>query len=222
MRQFADDIWRLEQHLDLGPVILTGHSMGGYIALAFAKAYPKCLRGLVLVGTKAGADSPEVAETRRATAEKVRQMGASVVVEAMAPKMLSATNSDASMVASVRAFMAPANPEGIISALLGMAERPNATDWLGKIRVPTLVIGGSDDQIIPLKEAETLVQGIPDSQLKVIPKAGHLVAFEQPDAYNEAMQTWLALGCVGVKRRTRKVPGVGEPPSVRNPERRIQ
>jgi pimeloyl-ACP methyl ester carboxylesterase len=199
MSQFAEDISILIQQLGTGPVILTGHSMGGYIALAFAKAYPKLLRGLVLVGTKAGADSVEAAKARRATAEAVRLKGISVVVDAMAPKMLAASNKDELMTASVRGFMASASPEGIMSALLGMAERPDMSDQLGDIRVPTLVIVGADDTVIPPIESEALAKAIPEAQLKVIPHAGHLVAWEQPEAFNAAMSEWLAWGCEGQK-----------------------
>lgn len=191
MSRFAEDLYALLQHLGAGPVILVGHSMGGYVALAFAKAYPQALRGLVLVGTKAGADTPEGAAARRATAEKVRTEGSSVVVNAMAPKMLAASNSDAAMAASVRDFMAPSKPEGVIGALLGMAERPDAGTWLGTIRVPALVITGADDTIIPPSESEALAKAIPGAQLKLIPKAGHLVAFEQADAFNAALGDWL-------------------------------
>ena len=193
MSRFAEDLYELLKHLGTGPVILVGHSMGGYVALAFAKAYSQTLQGLVLVGTKAGADTPEAAAARRATAEKVRAAGASVVVNAMAPKMLSASNTDVAMAAAVRGFMAPSKPEGIIGALLGMAERPDAGAWLGKIRVPTLVISGTDDTIIPPSESGMLAKAIPGAQLKFIPGAGHLVAFEQAEAFNTALGNWLKI-----------------------------
>lgn len=194
MSLFAEDLHALLQHLetvDTGPVILVGHSMGGYVALAFAKAYPQALRGLVLVGTKAGADTPEGAAARRATAEKVRTEGASAVVDAMAPKMLSEGNTDAAMAAAVRDLMAPSRPEGVIGALLGMAERPDAGPWLGGIRVPTLVITGLEDTLIPSSESEAMAKAIPNAQLRLIPNAGHLVAFERADAFNTALKTWL-------------------------------
>lgn len=191
MSRFAEDLYALMQHLGTGPVILAGHSMGGYVALAFAKAFPLSLRGLVLVGTKAGADTSEGAAARRATAEKVRAEGSAVVVDAMAPKMLSASNTDAAMAAAVHGLMAPSKPEGVIAALLGMALRPDAGNWLGAIRVPTLVITGSDDTIIPPSESEALAKAIPEAQLKLIPQAGHLVAFEQAEAFNAALEDWL-------------------------------
>lgn len=191
MSQFAEDIHGLVEHLNLGPIVLIGHSMGGYIALAFAKAYPAALRGLVLVATKAGADFPEVAEGRRATAEKVRIEGISVVLKAMAPKMLSAKNLDPTMAAAVLEFMGHSKPEGVISALLGMAERPDATAWLADLRMPTLVVTGLNDILIPPHESEDLTNAIQGSQLKLIPKAGHLVAYEQGEAFNAALRAWL-------------------------------
>jgi pimeloyl-ACP methyl ester carboxylesterase len=168
--------------------------MGGYVALAFAKAFPELLRGLVLVGTKAGGDAPEVAASRRATAEKVRTEGIAAVIEAMAPKMLAATNTDAGMALAVRGLMQPASQEGVISALLGMAERPDAGEWIGTIRVPTLVVAGADDILILPSESEALAKAIPDAHLALIPKAGHLVAFEQSVAFNEALSAWLTWG----------------------------
>ena len=98
---------------------------------------------------------------------------------------------DSSMVAQVLGFMAPSRPPGVIGALLGMAERPDATASLVQIAVPTLVITGADDTLIPPAESETLAQAIRGAQLEVIPQAGHLVAFERPDEFNRILMEWL-------------------------------
>jgi 3-oxoadipate enol-lactonase len=190
MFRFAEDLFALWQHLHLEPVTLIGHSMGGYVALAFAKAYPQALQGLVLVGTKSGADSPEAAIARRRLAEKVAKEGAGIVVDAMAPKMLSPGNTDAAMAAAVRDFMLPTKPMGVIGALLGMAERPDGGPCLGQVRVPTLVITGADDTIIPPSESVALAKAIPGAQLVSIPQGGHLVAFERAKLFNEALRNW--------------------------------
>jgi pimeloyl-ACP methyl ester carboxylesterase len=191
MAQFAEDLHALLQERTTGPVILISHSMGGYVSFAFLRQYPALVRGLVLVGTKAGADSAEGAATRRATAEKVQKEGIQPVVNAMAPKMLAAGNQDATMAAQVRGLMTPSKPAGVIGALLGMAERPDSTPDLAKISVPTLIITGADDILIPPTESEALQHGIPNSQLNIIPNAGHLVAFEQPDKFNHILTEWL-------------------------------
>lgn len=191
MERYADDVHALLVHLGTGPVVLAGHSMGGYIAFAFARRFPSMLRGLVLVSTRAGADSPEAATGRRATAEKVRADGTAVVIDAMAPKMLAAGNPDAAMAARVRALMAPSSPDGVIGALLGMAERPDSSLGLTGIAVPALVISGTSDVLIPHTESERMAAAIPGSTLQLIPNAGHLVALERADTFNAALKEWL-------------------------------
>lgn len=191
MARFAEDLAALLRGLKVGPVVLVGHSMGGYVALAFQEGFPDLLGGLVLVGTRAGADTPETAAKRRASAEKVGAEGVGFIVADMAPKMLAADNRDPGMARQVRALMAPSSAQGVASALLGMADRPDATPRLGQIRVPTLVITGAEDTVIPPSESELLAQAIPRAQLEIIPQAGHLVAFEQPEAFNRCLATWL-------------------------------
>jgi pimeloyl-ACP methyl ester carboxylesterase len=84
MAQYAADLRALLQQLTTGPVVLIGHSMGRYAAIAFASQFPELLRGLALVSTKAGKDTAEVAAGRRVMAEKAKAGGVQVVVKAMA------------------------------------------------------------------------------------------------------------------------------------------
>lgn len=191
MAQYAADLHSLLEQLSTGPVVLIGHSLGGYVALAFARQFPELLRGLVLVSTKAGPDTAEAAAGRRAMAEKVQAKGVQVALDAMASKMLAAGKQDASLVAQVLGFMAPSRPAGVIGALHGMAERPDATASLAQIAVPTLVITGADDTLIPPEESEKLAGVIRGAQLNLIPHAGHLVAVEQPEEFNHVLQEWL-------------------------------
>lgn len=192
MERFADDVHGLLASLRTGPAVLIGHSMGGYVALAFASRYPRMLAGLALVATRAVKDTPEAAAARRATAEKVRAEGPRIVVEAMAPKMLSPGNADAAMLAAVRGFMSPLTREGVIGALLGMAERRDATGTLGRIDVPTLVVTGADDVLIPPAESERMARAIPRARLEILPDAGHLVSYEREAEFNRLLAEWLA------------------------------
>lgn len=191
MEQCAADVRELLLQLATGPVVLIGHSMGGYVALAFARRFPEMLQGLVLVSTRAGRDTDEAAARRRVMADEVNARGVQVVIMATAPMMLAADNEDAQMVEEVRACMATSKPAGVVGALLGMAERPDATAFLAQVRVPTLVVTGAEDTLIPPAESDTLAQGIRGAQLNVIPRAGHLVAFEQADAFNDVLTNWL-------------------------------
>ena len=191
MSQFAGDLKALLKRLAPGPVVMVGHSMGGYVALAFALQFPEMLRGLVLVATRSGKDSPEGAEARRELAGKVKVQGSRVVVDAMAGKMLAPGNRDPRMVEEMRSVMSSAKPQGVIGALLGMAERPDVTPMLKKIPVPTLVVTGAQDALIPPSESEAMAQAIRGTQLSLIPDAGHLVAFEQPEAFHGLLRKWL-------------------------------
>ncbi|WP_306590771.1 alpha/beta fold hydrolase [Geothrix sp. 21YS21S-4] len=191
MDRYAEDLAALLREWETGPVVLIAHSMGGYVALAFQARFPDLLRGLVLVGTRAGADTPDAATKRRATADKVRKEGPGSVIDDMAPKMLAADNPDQAMAKEVRALMEPSRAEGVAAALLGMADRPDRTPGLSRIGVPTLVVTGADDTIIPSSESQRLAEAIPGAELEIIPKAGHLVAYEQPEAFNRRLKTWL-------------------------------
>ena len=111
----------------------------------------------------------------------------------MAPKMLAPGNEDADMQAAVRGFMEPSSQDGVIGALLGMAERPDSTPMMGQIEVPTLVVTGADDLVIDPAESQTLAQAIPGSQLEDIPEAGHLVSYEKAKEFNAILRDWVKI-----------------------------
>lgn len=75
MTDLADDIASLLDHLGLDAAFLAGHSMGGYVALAFAAAYPRRVRGLALVSSQAAADPPERKAGRYAQAHQIAENG---------------------------------------------------------------------------------------------------------------------------------------------------
>jgi pimeloyl-ACP methyl ester carboxylesterase len=81
--------------------------------------------------------------------------------------------------------------EGILGALSGMKTRSDSTLTLGAITVPTLVVHGADDQIVPLDEARAMAQAIPGARLEIIPGAGHLINLEQPERFNRAFVDFL-------------------------------
>lgn len=191
MDRYADDLAGLIDALGTGPVILVGHSMGGYVALAFARRHPEVLRGLALVATRAGADSPEAAEGRRKTARVVQSSGIQSVIDGMTPKLVAEDNASESVLEAVRGFMEPASADGVVGALLGMADRPDSTPGLAEISVPTLVATGAEDAIISPSESESLAQAIPGARLRVIADAGHFVAFEKPEDFNRELEDWL-------------------------------
>lgn len=194
MDLLADDCFALLE--DLGeedPVVVCGLSMGGYIAFSFYRRYPQRVAGLILAATRAKADSPEARDSRDKMAAKVDEQGAGAIAEDLLPKMLSphtlATNPE--LVERVKHMMANTSARGIKGALMGMKSRPDSTPTLIQIDVPTLIVHGEDDQIIPRQEAQDMHAAIQDAQMRLLPQAGHLLNLEQPDLFNQAIREFL-------------------------------
>jgi 3-oxoadipate enol-lactonase len=185
MELAAADVCAVIDRIGTERVVLGGLSMGGYIALAFARLYPERLAGLVLADTRAGADSAEGRKGRHDMIDLVRKKGASAVADKMIPKLLSkkARTSAPEIVARIRSAIEATAPESIAAALAGMAERPDSTPLLGDIQIPTLVIVGSEDAVTPPEEAKAMADAIPGARLETIGGAGHLSSVEAPEEF---------------------------------------
>src|SRR6266511_1917542 len=148
MDLLADDIAELLDERELA--VLCGLSMGGYVALAFARRHPERLGGLVLSDTRAGADSDDARAARLAMAERVLAEGVGFLPGAMVPRLLGKTTREQQpeLAERVTETILDQDPRGVAAAQRGMAERPDATAVLGQISVPTLVITGMEDELI--------------------------------------------------------------------------
>lgn len=193
MAGFADVVAGLIDHLGIGPVVAGGLSMGGYVAFALQRRRPDLVAGLVLADTRAGADSPEVAERRRAQQAQVADRGTAELVDTMVGGLLSDETraQRPEVVERVRALMAANPADGIIAALGAMKARPDATAELATIKAPVLVVVGQHDGPSPPAEAEAMADALPDAHLEVIEGAGHLSNLEAPASFNRALATFL-------------------------------
>ena len=164
MDQFADDLaaW-LDVLAIREAVVVCGLSMGGYIAFQFWRKFAARLRGLILCDTRAIADTPEAAAGRRSMAERVLREGPAPLVETMLPKLLAETTlrQRPELVERLRGMIGAGNPQGAAAAARGMAERPDMTASLARIRCPTLVVAGQHDAISPPAEMRNLAAAIP-------------------------------------------------------------
>jgi pimeloyl-ACP methyl ester carboxylesterase len=192
MERIADDALGLLDHAGLSQVVVCGVSMGGYAALAFARRHPERLRGLILADTRAGADSPEARAGRSQLAERIRREGAAIAAE-MLPRLLGATTrrQRPELAAELRGWIAASPPGGLCDGLAGLAARADSTPELGRIRVPTLVVCGEEDEVTPPEESRRLAAAIPEARLELIPEAGHLASLERPEAFNRIAAAFL-------------------------------
>jgi pimeloyl-ACP methyl ester carboxylesterase len=190
---YADDVIDLLAELGVTRAVIGGCSMGGYAALALYQSKPEIVEALVLANTRAGADSPESRANRRNMLALVDREGPGGVAREMMPKMLGQTTKDtnATAEATVRRLIKQQSPTGIRNAIDRMMHRPDSTPLLPQIAVPTLVITGAEDQMIPVEESHRMAGAIPGAKLVIVPGAGHLANLEQPDAFNAALIEFL-------------------------------
>jgi len=174
MTSLAKDIKHLLAFLGVSKAIICGHSMGGYIALAFAANSPERLAGLGLITTRAKPDSEDGRAGRYEMVEKVQEEGSIALARSLAPKL----SKDEAIISSMRDLIAKSPADGIIGALQAMAERPDRRDLLPKIKVPALVIAGKEDQIINLQDAAEMAEALPKGEFLPINEAGHMPMLE--------------------------------------------
>jgi len=193
MQRYADDLVALLDALAIDRAVVCGLSMGGYVTMAMLRHHPDRVRALILASTRATADTPEAREKRMRLIAFVREHG----VEALANRQLRAMvgettfTSRPELLEHLRRLMAAAPLDGVVGALHAMADRPDATELVKDIRVPTLVIGGAEDTFTPPAELGALAAAIPGARLELIATSGHVCAFERPAAFNHLVAEFL-------------------------------
>ncbi len=181
---YAHALADLLSALGLTQAFLAGHSMGGYVALAFARLYPSRLRGLALVASQPLADTPERKSGRYETAAQVALHGAGVVAEAMVPKL----SADPAHGPILNELILRQRPEGIIGGLRAMAGRPDSSSLLASLTVPLVLIHGQADALIPVERAREAAQSTPHAVLVELPAVGHMPMMESPEKTAAALK----------------------------------
>lgn len=183
MSEIADDIAQLLTKLGIEKALIAGHSMGGYVALAFANKYPDRISGLALVGSQAPADPPERKEGRYKTAADVQEKGLSVVTP-----MTEKLSPDQKVRDKVRPLIERQSKAGVVGALKAMAERGDARAWLPDFKFPIVLVHGDADELIPVERAQEIKVAISNAHLVELPGAGHLAMMEVPAKTAEALK----------------------------------
>ncbi len=195
MEAFAEDLMESLDRAGIERAVLCGLSMGGYVAMAFTERWPERVQGLILCNTRSTADNDAGKAAREQTALDALSKGAGVIARAMVPKVLSQrTRSQHPAEAQrIEEIMARQRPESIAAASRGMALRPDRTGLLRRIKVPALIVTGSEDNLMPLETSEAMNGAMAGSELVVIPGAAHLSCSESPVEFNRHASRFLAV-----------------------------
>jgi pimeloyl-ACP methyl ester carboxylesterase len=192
MDDLASDIAGLLDQLGIQKSAIAGHSMGGYVALAFARLYPDRVSGLGLVSSQVLADSPERKEGRYKSAADVSANGIGSVVDTMTPKF----TADEKLQSYARRSMERQPAAAYIGALKAMAERADSSSLLSSLRepqrgafdFPVVVVHGDSDLLIPIDRAREVKAALPQAHLVEIPGAGHMPMMEAKEKTAEALK----------------------------------
>jgi pimeloyl-ACP methyl ester carboxylesterase len=196
MEKHASDLARVLDDAGVGRAIFCGVSIGGYILFEFWRRYRGRVAALGLCCTRAQADTDEARNTRLKNADLVLERGTEWFVDLMAPKLLGKSTQEArpDLVVDARRMMLQMSPQDIAQAQQGMAARPDSVTTLKTINVPTLVVMGEEDTLVPLSDGDLMRQHIANSRLAVIPKAGHFAVWEQPETVGKLIRQFVD-GC---------------------------
>jgi pimeloyl-ACP methyl ester carboxylesterase len=182
MAKHAADIARVMDDARVSKAPLIGVSIGGYSLFEFWRTNRGRVAALGLCNTKAQADGPEARAGRLQTATDVLERGTEPFLQSMIPRLFGQTTRETrpDLVDGAVRMMRQMSPQDIAQVQRGMADRPDSVETLKTINVPTLLVTGDEDILTGVNEAEFMRQHIAGSQLRVIPKAGHYAAWEQP------------------------------------------
>lgn len=175
-------------------VFLAGHSMGGYVCMAFADLFPNKLRGYALVHSTPFADTEEKRENRDREISLLLCGKKRQIVLVNIPKAFATDNLDrmSLQIESLKQMALSCPDDGTIALLRGMKERPDRTAILQNPNLPLLLIGGMKDNYLPVEVFDTLVSLAPHAGVLRLEESGHMGFLEQPEKLVNAFVDFLS------------------------------
>jgi len=195
METLTLDAVELIQKLNCGPCHFAGLSMGGFVGLRLAIQHPQLLKSLTLMDSAAGAEPRESLHKYKMLNFIARWFGLGVVANSVmpilfAPPFLTDPNRRDIKKEWKKAIVSN-HRIGITKAVKGVIHRKGVVDDLNKINTPTLILVGEMDTATPPEVSKQMHELIENSELVVIPNAGHSSTIEEPEAINAAMENFL-------------------------------
>ena len=195
METLAGDVAAVLDALGIERATLVGHSLGGYVALAFARMYAERVASLALVCSRLAADTSERAMWRNDLAERAERDGSvQAIIDAMVPLLLAERTHEQhpEIERLVREIAATNDVRGLCGLLRGMALRDPADDIAPDLEMPVLVAAGGADPLISLEESREIAMRFPQGTLEIFPASGHLPMLEEPDRLTELLGAFAA------------------------------
>ncbi len=171
---------------------LIGLSLGGYVAFEVLRRAAPRLQRLALLDTRASADSDAGRAIRLADLAKVRDGGIDALIPELPARWLLPAHVARTGLAELMASMARSiGADGQRNQQQAMLARPDSSNVLARLAIPTLVACGAQDPVTPVADHVAMAEQIAGARLELIPDCGHLSTLEQPEAVNRLLVEWL-------------------------------
>lgn len=182
MEMLADLVKMILDQEKVQQCVLTGHSMGGYVALAFAAAFPERLKGLCLLHSTAYDDSEEKKQARIRSIQFIQTHGSELFLKQMVPGLFAShfTHTHSELVNQIVKQSQRIPAEMLIGYYKAMLKRPDRSYVLRTLKVPVAFIFGKEDASLLLEQALTQVSLPSDSTVHILEQTGHMSMLEQP------------------------------------------
>jgi pimeloyl-ACP methyl ester carboxylesterase len=172
---------------------LAGLSMGGYVALTIARTAPQRITRLFLANTSARADTPEQQAGRQAAIAHVEAGRFDQVIERLLNVLIHPSRAgDTAMLQRIDAMLRRVGPDFFVRQQRAAAGRPDSRPGLAAIAVPTHVVAGNSDRVIPPDHAAELAAAIPGASFNLFDTCGHLSPIERAADVTDALRRWIA------------------------------
>lgn len=179
IEKMADFIKGQITKLELEKFLLVGHSLGGYVTLAYAEKFPDDLAGIGLFHSTAAADSEERKEARLKTIEFVKTNGAEAYHRVLIPNLFR-IETRPELINQTIALARLAKSDGIIAALEAMRNRPDRTQLLHEYQKPVLFVAGEKDALIPKSQIMQQAASCEIAMTRVLEHSAHMGQLEEP------------------------------------------
>lgn len=189
----VDDTTAILDEIGIEQAIWAGLSTGGFAALRAALTVPERVRAIVVADASAAAETFYPKFKYRVLGIGARLVGMRPFVSAVAPIMFGRTTlkENSELVGEWIPSLLSMELPSLLRFLEAIVTRDSLLDRLAEIEVPALIMVGEEDRAQPVPCARQIAAGIPGARLEIIPKAGHLSALEQPEAFNSALLEFL-------------------------------
>ncbi len=193
MDDYADELYRLLTNAIVSSCTLIGHSMGGYIALAFAAKYPEMLEGLGLFHSSALADPDAKKHQRNQMIDLLRTHGTEAFVKHTTANLFGDRFKEVSphKIREHSRRYGQLSSEALAVGMEAMRDRPDRTEVLRQLPFPVLFVIGMQDQLVPFEKVMEQVRLPRQGYPFILAEAGHMGMVERPDATARILQWYM-------------------------------